>query len=411
MEEMMDTLANVLGHADTLVLVLKGDTERFTQSLQDMLAKMALIFGSRWWHYLVVGVSFWAYDQDSIDGRVCDPEYPGPQYCKDENWFKNNINGVMHEKFGIEQNFTFVFTDSFSQTAGPPGYNTDDPLQQEHWQEEAGILWDITVSRDEPFNFMTIDDILEENARQRAEIKWLNDVITNNISELAAQIAQNNDAISSNNEAIATNNLAIQENADQDGIVSGRVATNEALIQEVDKRVDDNSGSIEDNSDLIGIVNGRVTTNEAHVATNYLRIQENSANIGANSEDILALLPVGTVIAWLGGYSESSELPTGWQRCDGSLILAGPMLNTRTPDLNGESGHFLRGGTFRQAGSTHEDQLKAHSHSASAHVTDPGHSHQDTGHSHGYGDSWCPWGLGDDSHDGIGSQCTTEDKT
>ena len=46
MEEMMDTLANVLGQADTLVLVLKGDTERFTQSLHDMLVKMALIFGS-----------------------------------------------------------------------------------------------------------------------------------------------------------------------------------------------------------------------------------------------------------------------------------------------------------------------------------------------------------------------------
>ena len=38
---------------------------------------------------------------------------------------------------------------------------------------------------------MTIDDILEENARMRAEIKWLNDVITNNISELAAQVAAN----------------------------------------------------------------------------------------------------------------------------------------------------------------------------------------------------------------------------
>merc|ERR1712126_710688 len=90
----------------------------------------------------------------------------------------------MHEKFGIEKNFTFVFTDSWSQTAGPPGYNTDDPLQQEHWQGETSILWDITMSREETFNFMTIDDILEENARQRAEIKWLNDVITNNISQL-----------------------------------------------------------------------------------------------------------------------------------------------------------------------------------------------------------------------------------
>ena len=53
---------------------------------------------------------------------------------------------------------------------------------------------------------MTIDDILEENARMRAEIKWLNDVITNNISELAAQVA--------------TNQLSIEDNSDNLGLVS-----------------------------------------------------------------------------------------------------------------------------------------------------------------------------------------------
>ena len=54
---------------------------------------------------------------------------------------------------------------------------------------------------------MTIDDILEENARMRAEIKWLNDVITNNISELAAQVA--------------ANQLSIEDNSDNLGLVSG----------------------------------------------------------------------------------------------------------------------------------------------------------------------------------------------
>ena len=75
-EEMMDTLANVLDHADTMILVLKGSTERFEASLQSMLAKMTLMFGARWWDFVVVGVSFWAYDQDSIDDRVCDPDFP-----------------------------------------------------------------------------------------------------------------------------------------------------------------------------------------------------------------------------------------------------------------------------------------------------------------------------------------------
>ena len=62
------------------------------------------------------------------------------------------------------------------------------------------------MGREESFHFMTIDDILEENARMRAEIKWLNDVITKNISELAAQVA--------------TNQLSIEDNSDNLGLVS-----------------------------------------------------------------------------------------------------------------------------------------------------------------------------------------------
>ena len=251
----MDTLANVLDHADTLLLVLSGSTERFSESLQEMLKRMTLMFGQNWWDFVVIGVSFWAYDQDSIDDRVCSPDYP--DFCKDEAHFAANINSMMQKYFGLDRNFTFVFTDSWSQTAGPPGFNTDDPLQQGHWQEETGILWDLTVGRDETFSFMTIDDILEENTRMRAEIKWLNDVITNNISELAAQMERNN-------AAIAANEL-----------------------------------SIEDNMDNLGLVSGRVTTNEAHIATTNLRIDENTANDNALEDYFTsALHPVGKTPAY-----------------------------------------------------------------------------------------------------------------
>lgn len=161
-EDMMDILANTVDHADTLLLLLDGTDPRFKAGLQAMLKKMTVIFGQNWWDFVVIGVSFWAYDQGSIDGRWCDPEYP--KYCKDEAWFKREITAQLNEKFHVNRNFTFVFADSWSQTPGPPGYNTDDPLQQEHWQRETGILWDLTVNREDNFGFMTIDDILEENA-------------------------------------------------------------------------------------------------------------------------------------------------------------------------------------------------------------------------------------------------------
>ena len=54
--------------------------------------------------------------------------------------------------------------------------------------------------------------------------------------------------------------------------------------------------------------------------------------------------------------------------------------------------------------------MRSHSHSASAHVTDPGHSHQDTGHSHGYVDKWRSGGEGDNAHDRHMSDLSTENR-
>merc|ERR1712055_73170 len=205
-EEMMNILANVVDHADTILLLFNGELPRFDASLQSMLKRMTQIFGVDWWNYVVIGVSFWAYDQDSIDDRVCDPEYP--DYCKDEAWFCNDMNTQLRDKLHVDKNFTCVFTDSWSQT----GDNVEDPLQQEHWRNETGILWDITTSREGTFGFMTIDDILEENARLKEENKWLNDVIRNNITQLT--------------EMIQSNSENIQDNANNLEIVDGQVNMN-----------------------------------------------------------------------------------------------------------------------------------------------------------------------------------------
>ena len=91
-----------------------------------MLQRMTLMFGQDWWDYVVIGVSFWKDDEASIDHRKCDPDFP--EFCQDEEWFESEISRQINEKFHVNRTFTFVFTDSWSQTAGPPNYNTDDPL-------------------------------------------------------------------------------------------------------------------------------------------------------------------------------------------------------------------------------------------------------------------------------------------
>merc|ERR1712037_102969 len=134
---------------------------------------------------MVVGISFWSYDEFHVKRRKCHPNYT----CKDEAWFEQQINTQLCEKLHVcEKNFTFVFADSWSQTPGPPGYSTDDQLQQDQWQIETGKLWEVTTTRTQHFDFQTIDDIFKENARQKREIQQLNDVISNNITQLNQKV-------------------------------------------------------------------------------------------------------------------------------------------------------------------------------------------------------------------------------
>merc|ERR1719249_367395 len=322
-----------------------GTETRFDASLQNMLKRMTQIFGVDWWNYVVIGVSFWAYDQDSIDDRVCEPEYP--QYCKDEAWFCNDRNTQLREKLHVNKNFTCVFTDSYSQT----GPNIEDPLQQEHWRKETGILWEITTSREDTFGFMTVDDILEENARLKEENEWLNNVIRENITRLT-------EMIQTNAEKINTNEGNIQDNADNLGILEGQVNSNSGQIVSTNKRIDENKNNIEQNSN---------------------KIEQNTEYIEENTDIIakLHLAPIGTISAWVTKPSKETReeemvsLPDGWIRCDGATIpepsvWAGQL----TPNLNGEK-RFLRGGSDSEVLTMEEDQMQDHKHT----VSDPGHTH------------------------------------
>ena len=150
---MFNTLANVLGHAHTIILVIPGSANALSQSLREMLNQMTLVFGKTWWDYLVIGVSFWHYDQCSIDGRTCHPEYL--EFCKNETFFARKIDVLMQEEFKLERNFTYLFMDSSSQIEGPPNFNTNNLVQKWHWEDQTGRLWD---QREKAFSFWTIDD-------------------------------------------------------------------------------------------------------------------------------------------------------------------------------------------------------------------------------------------------------------
>ena len=55
--------------ANTLLLVIKGNDMRFDASLQQMLREMEALFGEEMWDHVVIGVSFWSFDQDIVEDR------------------------------------------------------------------------------------------------------------------------------------------------------------------------------------------------------------------------------------------------------------------------------------------------------------------------------------------------------
>merc|ERR1712223_1859138 len=187
-EEMMDVLNDKIGEADVILLLLKGTSTRFSAGLQIMLKRMTAIFGSKWWDNVVIGASFWTYDEFSIEKRKCYPKYQ--HLCRDEKWFEAEITGQIQSKFNVQRNFPFIFADSWSQTTVPPGFNKEDELQQQHWLEETDKLWDAAKQREQPFQFKTINDILEENIRQKRAIEGLNSVIENSIADLRPDLTR-----------------------------------------------------------------------------------------------------------------------------------------------------------------------------------------------------------------------------
>eukprot|EP00088_Acartia_fossae_P031281 TRINITY_DN32194_c0_g1_i2.p1 TRINITY_DN32194_c0_g1~~TRINITY_DN32194_c0_g1_i2.p1 ORF type:complete len:295 (-),score=49.49 TRINITY_DN32194_c0_g1_i2:160-1044(-) len=168
-------------------------------------------------------------------------------------------------------------------------------------------------------------------------------------------------------------------------------------------------GDLEEVTKDLGLVTSDVKVNHDAISSNEVEISKVSSDVKHVHSDVTALdhkltdvkatdigglrsdfsaaklellkqlMPVGSIIAWVGPIISKGDLPGGWQLCDGSSIDGTPYY---TPELN-KSGRFLRGTTAQMSDWTYqEDMLRKHKHG----INDPGHSHVDGGHTHGYHD-------------------------
>merc|ERR1711962_856377 len=198
-DEMMKTLKDAIKSANTLMLLIKGDQTRFNSALQQMLREMEALFGRRFWNNVIIGVSFWPYDEASVARR----KHQGIT----EAGFIRKCNTQLEEKFHINPSVSGVFIDAMSQAS----WNQNDAAQQEAYQRETGKLWNFSKSS-ELFAFKTVEDIMEENVKLKNEVDWLNDIITKNITELQEKVSKQNHEINQHTQDITQHSQEITAN-------------------------------------------------------------------------------------------------------------------------------------------------------------------------------------------------------
>ena len=90
------------------------------------------------------------------------------------------ISSQLQEELQLKRNFTFIFLEALSQTEA----NINDQVQQQYWKKETDKLWRKATERRKTFEFKTIDDVHEDNAKLKREIVQLNEIIDNKFKQL-----------------------------------------------------------------------------------------------------------------------------------------------------------------------------------------------------------------------------------
>ena len=64
--EMVDVLKNVIKTTNGFLLLFNGQQDRFDGLSQQMLREVEAMFGKEFWDHVILGFSFWKYDESSI---------------------------------------------------------------------------------------------------------------------------------------------------------------------------------------------------------------------------------------------------------------------------------------------------------------------------------------------------------
>ena len=176
--------------------------------------------------------------------------------------------------------------------------------------------------------------MLEENQRLKEENRWLNDVITTNISHLADEIT------------------LLKE---KDVNIEVKVGTLNELHNEL---------QIQHDQEILSLTEDVSNVKNEHIE-DIVTVRSDIDDLKANMP-LLTLAPIGSILAWIPRVNkhttEVTDIPECYQLCDGSPINKGIWAGLSTPDLNNQQ-RFLSGGLPQDSLTFQEDSLQDHEHS------------------------------------------------
>jgi len=167
MDEMVDALKENISTTNGFLLMFKGDDERCDAGIQQMLREFQAMFGESFWQFTTIGVSFWPYDERSIERRE--------EVGKNETTYCAEKNKCLKEHFVVLEDIPCVFIDSHA--------HLDDDGEKMAFDRETEKLWEF-INITEPFEFLSFQDILDKLDKEKQENLRLHDIIDEEIAEL-----------------------------------------------------------------------------------------------------------------------------------------------------------------------------------------------------------------------------------
>ena len=148
--------------------------------------------------------------------------------------------------FRINKTLDGVFIDSWSQQ----DWNIGDEGQQVAYKRETSKLWNILKEK-EAFQFMTLEDVLEELQFLRHENDRLNKIIEDDLAEIKQSLESAGQKISSNTDSISSAEQEISLNKESISSNTESIASTKQDLEDTQLDVVNNQFLIKENKNMI----------------------------------------------------------------------------------------------------------------------------------------------------------------